>query len=123
MSREARTLSQLYQEWTVGLPGRPSVMYLDLCHGPSWRSRRNSEVQFYSLRSKIIKEVRRVAIADGVSEAAAVERVQERQMRERWSLDRLAKALRREAKVRGAEKTMEEQRRIVMAEMSAVAAP
>jgi hypothetical protein len=102
MRRDIRTVEQLHQEWTEGLQGGPSILELDRRYGPRWRSDRRSEIQFYSLRLEIIREISRISLHNGVSEIAAVQRVQGRQDREKWSLDKLCKTLRLEAKQRGA---------------------
>jgi hypothetical protein len=101
MRRDIRTVEQLHQEWIVGLQGGPSILELDRRYGPRWRSDRRPEIQFYSLRLEIIREISRISLHNSVSEIAAVQRVQGRQDREKWSLDKLCKTLRLEAKQRG----------------------
>jgi hypothetical protein len=102
MRRDIRTVEQLYREWTVGLQGCLSILELDRRYGPRWRSGRSNEIQFYSLRAEIIKEISRITLCDGVSEMTAMQRVQGRQDREKWSMDKLCKILRLEAKRRRA---------------------
>ena len=65
MSRTIQTIPELWQEWTVGLQGQPSIEKLDELHGSSWRSgpAAASERQFYSRRKTLITEIRRLAIA------------------------------------------------------------
>ena len=58
------------------------------------------ELQFYSLRRETVKQIERVAYSDGISEAVAMQRVQGLQDREKWSLDKLCKRLRQEARSR-----------------------
>jgi hypothetical protein len=94
-------VEQLHREWTVGLQGGPSILELDRRYGPRWRSDRRSEIQFYSLRLEIIREISRISLCDSVSDITAVQRVQGRQDREKWSLDKVCKTLRLEAKQRG----------------------
>src|ERR1700761_2611823 len=57
MRRDIRTVEQLYREWTVGLQGSLSILELNRRYGPRWRAGRNDEIQFYSLRSEIIREI------------------------------------------------------------------
>jgi hypothetical protein len=97
MRRDIRTVEQLYREWTVGLQGCLSILELDRQYGPRWRAGRSNEIQFYSLRAEIIREINRIALHDCVSEMTAMQRVQGRQYREKWSIDKLCKALRMEA--------------------------
>jgi hypothetical protein len=101
MRRDLRTVAQLYREWTVGLHGCLPIGELDRRYGPSWRAARSDEIQFYSLRFEIMREIRRIADVEAVSEAAAMQRVQGRQDREKWSIDKLCKRLQLEAKQRG----------------------
>jgi hypothetical protein len=101
MRRDIRTVEQLHREWTQGLQGGPSILELDRRYGARWRSDRRSEIQFYSLRLEIIREISRISSHNSVSEIAAVQRVQGRQDREKWSMDKLCKTLRLEAKQRG----------------------
>ena len=100
MRRDVRTVEHLYREWTVGLQGCLPILELDRRYGHHWRRGRRDELQFYSLRREIIKEIDRIAYSDHVSEMIAMQRVQGRQDREKWSLDKLCKKLRQEAKMR-----------------------
>ena len=65
MSRTLRTIPELWQEWTIGLQGQPSIERLDELYGSSWRSGPAvaSERQFYSRRKTLITEIRRLAAA------------------------------------------------------------
>jgi len=72
MSRAVKTVRALWQEWTVGLRGSPSVAALDSRWGSQWRTGRQDELQWYSLRLEVIKEIRRIAQAQRVSEEAAM---------------------------------------------------
>jgi hypothetical protein len=61
MSRAIKTVEALWQEWMTGLPGQPAVSALDVRWGSQWRAGRRSEVQWYSLRLEVIREIRRVS--------------------------------------------------------------
>jgi len=100
MRRDIRTVEQLYLEWTAGSLGCPAIAELDRRYGSRWRQGRRDELQFYSLRREIIKEIDRITHSERVSETTAMQRVQGRQAREKLSLDKLCKTLRREAKMR-----------------------
>jgi Transcriptional activator of glycolytic enzymes len=65
MCRAVRTVEALWREWTVGLQGNPSIEVLDRKWGNHWRAGRQSELQWYSLRLEVIREIRRVAQAQG----------------------------------------------------------
>jgi hypothetical protein len=101
MSRTARTVEALWREWTVGLRGGPSIEKLDRRWGSQWRAGRQSELQFYSLRLEIIKEIRHIAQAQRTSEEAAMWQLSKQQQDMRCSLDQLCKRLRAGRKQRG----------------------
>ncbi|KAH7114803.1 transcriptional activator of glycolytic enzymes-domain-containing protein [Dactylonectria macrodidyma] len=61
MYREVRTVRDLWREWTVGLRGQLAIATLDSRWGSRWRAGQQSEVQWYSLRLEIVKEIRRMA--------------------------------------------------------------
>ena len=84
LSRTITTVPQLWKEWTVGLPGGPSVQGLEDLYGPSWRQKHSEQV-FYGRRKVIIDEIRRRQ-ASGISTGAAVEEVELMRQRGRLSL-------------------------------------
>ena len=94
MCRSVRTVEDLWYEWTVGLQGQPSICELDRRWGSLWRAGRQSELQWYSLRLEVIKEIRHVAQARRTSEDAAMWQVNQRQQQQRCSLDQFCKLLR-----------------------------
>lgn len=94
MSRAVKTVRALWQEWNIGLGGRPSVAALDLKWGSKWRAGRQNELQWYSLRLEVIKEIRRIAQGQRISEEAAMWQVNLQQEQMRCSLDQLCKRLR-----------------------------
>ena len=100
MRRDLRRVDQLYHEWMIGYGDSFSILELDRRWGFSWRAGRNKEIQFYSLRVEIIKEIMRITKFDGITEITAMQRIQERQDQERCSIDKLCKLLRREARIR-----------------------
>ena len=71
MCRTTKTVEDLWREWTVGLRGQPAITVLDSRWGSRWRAGRQSELQWYSLRSEIIKEIRRIARVQQTSEASS----------------------------------------------------
>ena len=100
MSRTAKTVEALWHEWTVGLRGAPSIDMLDRQWGSQWRSGCRSELQFYSLRLEVIKEIRHMAQAQRISEEAAMQQISKQQRNMQCSLDRLCKLLRAGRKAR-----------------------
>lgn len=72
MSRTIQTIPELWQEWTVGLHGQPSIERLDELYGSRWRTGpgKASERQFYSRRKTLITEIRRLAAIQGAAPGA-----------------------------------------------------
>jgi hypothetical protein len=107
MCRAVKTVKDLWREWTVGLRGQPAIDVLDRRWGSRWRSGRQSELQWYSLRLEIVKEIRRIARAQRTSEEVAVQAMSLRQQQLGCSIDQLCKLLRAGRKARlAAQKTV-----------------
>jgi hypothetical protein len=85
------------------LAGQPANPGTGQAMGCSLACRAEDEIQFYSLRCEIMREIDRIAHDDGVSKKIAMKQLQGRQRREEWSIDKICKRLRREAKERGRE--------------------
>ncbi|KAK4118126.1 hypothetical protein N657DRAFT_685446 [Parathielavia appendiculata] len=94
MCRAVKTLEGLWHEWTVSLWGMPAIAALDRKWGSRWRAGRRSELQWYSLRLEVIKEIQRVAQAQWIGEQAAMYIVNMQQKRTGCSLDQFCKRLR-----------------------------
>ena len=94
MSRAVNSVRALWREWTEGLGGNPSVAALDSKWGGGWPAGRQKEVQWYSLRLEVIKEIKRVAQVQKISEEAAMWQVTQRQEQMQSSLDQRCKRLR-----------------------------
>jgi hypothetical protein len=92
MCRAVRTVEALWREWTVGLQGNLSIEVLDRKWGNRWRAGRQSELQWYSLRLEVTREIRRVAQAQ--REEATMWQVSLQQQQTGCSLDQLCKRLR-----------------------------
>ena len=101
MCRAVKTVKALWREWTVGLGGNPSIDVLDSKWGSRWRAGRQNELQWYSLRLEVIKEIRRVARAQRISEEAAMWQVNLMQEKMQCSLDQFCKRLRAGKKAQG----------------------
>ena len=95
MCRGVKTVEGLWREWTAGLRGQPAVAALDSRWGSRRRAGRQSELQWYSLRLEVIKEIRHVAQGKRIGEQAAMYIVSIQQQRTGCSLDQFCKQLRR----------------------------
>jgi hypothetical protein len=94
MSRTVKTVDRLWHEWTIGFTGSPSIQALDRQWGCRWRAGRRSELQWYSLRQEIIRQIQRIAQAQRIGDEAAMWQVNLQQQRMGCSLDQLCKRLR-----------------------------
>jgi Transcriptional activator of glycolytic enzymes len=100
LSRQVRTVTNLWKEWTVGLAGQPSVTRLDNDYGSAWRT--GAERQYYSSRKVIVDEVRRRA-GPGAGDMACkkmAETMEKDREQANISLDKMFKILKAEAKAR-----------------------
>ena len=102
MSRTIKTVQGLWREWTEGLPGQPSITALDKRWGNRWRAGRGSELQWYSLRQEIIREVDRLAQSRRIGRDTAVNILAAEQRQTAASLDLFCKRLRANRKKRAA---------------------
>jgi len=103
MSRTIQTIPELWQEWTTGLHGQPSIEKLDELYGSRWRTGpgKASERQFYSRRKTLITEIRRLAAAtQGASQGGdpyglVVARLEEQRKQAGASLSKVIDILKR----------------------------
>jgi hypothetical protein len=102
MSRTIQTIPELWQEWTVGLQGQPSIEKLDELYGSRWRSGPTaaSERQFYSRRKTLITEIQRLARAikappDEAAYSAVVLQLESERKRAGASLSKVIDALKK----------------------------
>jgi len=70
LSRELRTVRQLWDEWFTGLNGRPSIDQLNKEWGSRWRTD-SKEMNFYSRRKVIIDEIFQRTVAGNWQAAVA----------------------------------------------------
>lgn len=94
LSRNVRTIPDLWKEWTIGLGCLPSIHELDRLYGSRWRI--GNEIQHYSTRKRIIDEVKRRAGSSATAEdyKAVVREMEEERAHSKASLDKVSKALR-----------------------------
>lgn len=102
MSRATSTVEALWHEWMAGLPGQPAISALDARWGSRWRAGRRSEVQWYSLRLEVIREIRRVSKSRRIAEILAMHTVAADHRQTGRSLDAFCKQLRASRKLREA---------------------
>ncbi|KAK3898183.1 transcriptional activator of glycolytic enzymes-domain-containing protein, partial [Staphylotrichum tortipilum] len=102
MSRAIKTVEALWQEWMTGLRGQPAVSALDARWGSRWRASRRSEVQWYSLRLEVIREIRRISKSRRIAEISAMHAVAADQRQSSRSLDAFCKQLRVSRRLREA---------------------
>jgi hypothetical protein len=102
MSRAIKTVEALWQEWMSGLPGQPAVLALDTRWGSRWRAGRRSEVQWYSLRLEVIREILRMSKSRRIAEISAMRAVAADHRQSSQSLDAFCKRLRASRKAREA---------------------
>jgi hypothetical protein len=102
MSRTVQTIPELWQEWTLGLGGQPSIEKLDELYGSGWRSGPSgaAERQFYSRRKSLITEIRRLAAAlkdppDQEACHAVVLQLEDQRRRARASLSKVIDTLKK----------------------------
>jgi hypothetical protein len=77
MSRNITTVPLLWQEWTSGINGGPSIRTLEASYGTRWR-REQADRKFYADRKLIINAINDLAADGNMSEAEAVSRVEAR---------------------------------------------
>ena len=75
LSRAVNTVTQLWEEWMVGIEGKPAVKELERLHGPAWRPSSSERVQF-SRRKAIVDEIE-ARVKSGLSPDSAVKEVEE----------------------------------------------
>jgi hypothetical protein len=75
LSRAVNTVTKLWEEWMVGIEGKPAVKELERRYGPAWRPSSSERVQF-SRRKAIVDEIE-ARIKSGLSPDSAVKEVEE----------------------------------------------
>jgi hypothetical protein len=96
MSRKTQTLTDLWREWTLGIPPFASIEELDRRFGSRWRAGRQKELQWYSSRKVLIDEIKKRAPTGTPEELATVVREWDAvRKREGWSLDYMSRELRK----------------------------
>ena len=76
MDRTVRTVPLLWQEWTIGLNGNPSITSLESAQGTKWRAGEANR-KFFSERKVITDTVKRLMDVEKMSEREAVRAVED----------------------------------------------
>lgn len=101
MDRSLSKVAELWEEWEYGRFGNPPVRQLEEAYGAAWRPEQKERV-FFGRRKRIIEEVERLARSYGgaiePNLRRAIETLDRRVTEGGYSLDRLYKILREEAK-------------------------
>ena len=94
LSRDVRTIPDLWKEWTIGLGSLPPIDELDRLYGSRWRT--GNEIQYYSTRKRIVDEIKRRAGNSATTEdyKTVVRGMEEERTHSKASLDKVSKALR-----------------------------
>ena len=71
MKRNIVSLREIWQEWTVGIDGKPSVQELDAKYGTKWRQKA-CDRKLYSNRKCLITEIKRRAANNSIDQAINV---------------------------------------------------
>jgi len=97
LSRGTTTITDLWNEWTVGLGGQPSVEDLDERWGSRWRH--GAEFQFYSRRKVVVTEIKRL-VAGGREAREVVDSLEAERVKAKASLSQVINRLKAAAKAR-----------------------
>lgn len=71
MVRALKTVTQVWQEWTLGIHGGPAVRGLEELHGSAWRNTPAEKRSFFR-RKRIIDRVSVIAQQQNISHDEAV---------------------------------------------------
>lgn len=93
LSRGLTTVPHVWQEWFSGINGGPSIHSLLTKYKTSsqWRAPGEGEKKLFLRRSKIIKEIQRMASAEGISTSDAILSLETARQNEKRSLDWMGK--------------------------------
>ncbi|KAL1976051.1 hypothetical protein VTN31DRAFT_4443 [Thermomyces dupontii] len=93
MSREVKTVPDLWRVWTEGLHGNPPIQVLESQHGSEWR-REHNERMFCHCRKRIIDAIQE-RCRRGMPIRAVVEELEQMPARGNMSLHKLSEAFRK----------------------------
>lgn len=90
MSRQVATVSDLWDEWSVGRDGNWSVQELEEKWGTKWR---REDKKWFNLRKKIVDAISDLEKDLGLSTPRAIRMLQQAINERHWSLDKLGTEL------------------------------
>jgi hypothetical protein len=88
MSRSILTVMELWQEWNAGLPGKPSISFLETRYQNKWRST-ISEAKNFSRRKPVIDAIQEMSGRNGSFVDDVVPRLEARRLELGLSLVKL----------------------------------
>ena len=91
LARNLTTVKEIWEEYTIGINGNPSVESLSRIYGARWR-KSATESSYYYHRSKIYKWITS-KIQNGTSGDEAIAELENRRVSNRWSVLQLQKAM------------------------------
>lgn len=94
LSRNVRTIPDLWKEWTIGLGFLPPIAELNRLYGSRWRI--GNEIQYYSTRKRIVDKIKRRAENSATREdyETVVRGMEEEKTHSKALLDKVPKMLR-----------------------------
>lgn len=92
LCRHLKTVTDVWREYELGLPGQPAVQFLEQTQGTSWR-RDRTESRYFSRRKVIYDKVKKTASEYNISTTEAAEIVERKRVELGKSLDGLCKVI------------------------------
>jgi len=90
MSRQVVTVSNLWDEWKIGLDGFWSVEELDRRWGTKWR---RNDRKWFNIRKKVVDAIEDLQLDLGLSASSAIVMLQTVMNNRHWSFDRMGTEL------------------------------
>ncbi|KAG1178328.1 hypothetical protein G6F70_006238 [Rhizopus microsporus] len=92
LCRHLKTVTDVWREYELGLPGQPAVQFLEQTQGTSWR-RDRTESRYFSRRKVIYDKVKKTASEYNISTTEAAEIVERKRIELGKSLDGFCKVI------------------------------
>jgi hypothetical protein len=92
LCRHLKTVTDVWREYELGLPGQPAVQFLEQTQGTSWR-RDRTESRYFSRRKVIYDKVKKTASEYNISTTEAAEIIERNRVELGKSLDGFCKVI------------------------------
>lgn len=92
LCRHLKTVTDVWREYELGLPGQPAVQFLEQTQGTSWR-RDRTESRYFSRRKVIYDKVKKTASEYKISTTEAAEIIERKRVELGKSLDGFCKVI------------------------------